>query len=523
MLAGHALRRNTARTEAETSVAGADASVAGADAEAQTSPEKSPEMPPGEESTSISTSTSTSKEAAQAAAAAEATAATTAHHIDELLQLFPSLQHGMDVNPKFTLGPTGCEYTSGLGAFDIMGVDLVHGWLVDIDQEPEVASVIGSNSYNQLVEMQIKGNEAMENADKLTRKINDLLSDEGADDVTNVNKDAENGGTIEEKSTNGDEEEEKMEIQPVKNIHQSQKEKERELDNIQQELSRQNDIAHQGTIVRQFLDTTSHQLTYTGLMELHSHVQEGRMCVFFRNNHFATLTKHEGTLYLLVTDLGYAGVKEVVWEKLDDISGDTDLYDGTFCRSQVTNIHPVANGHSLSPEQLLAQRGQSDADYQLALELSRNDQGGTSNTLAQREGDLVAAATELSLREYNNSPRGNGTVVDIPRLGGNVENQTITENSNGDQQLSGLQTISDEERDRRLAMQLQQDLDAADNREAQRQQQQARENANTNQGIQRQRQQQARGNIYTNQEIQAQEMRRRRTARESPSSGCYIC
>ena len=57
-------------------------------------------------------------------AAAATMEATTAHHINELLTLFPSLQHGMDVNPKFTLGPTGCEYTNGLGAFDIMGVDL---------------------------------------------------------------------------------------------------------------------------------------------------------------------------------------------------------------------------------------------------------------------------------------------------------------------------------------------------------------------------------------------------------------
>ena len=61
----------------------------------------------------------------------DATDSTSSYHIDELLKLFPSLQYGMDVNPKFTIGPTGVEYTKELSAFDLMGVELVHGWLID--------------------------------------------------------------------------------------------------------------------------------------------------------------------------------------------------------------------------------------------------------------------------------------------------------------------------------------------------------------------------------------------------------
>ena len=60
---------------------------------------------------------------------------------------------------------------------------------------------------------------------------------------------------------------------------------------MQQEVQKHTEIANQGSLVKQFLDTTSHQLTYVGLTELHSHVKEGSLCVFFRNNHFATLTK----------------------------------------------------------------------------------------------------------------------------------------------------------------------------------------------------------------------------------------
>lgn len=35
-------------------------------------------------------------------------------------------------------------------------------------------------------------------------------------------------------------------------------------------------------------------------------------------------------LYLLVTDLGYLNEKDVVWERLDGVDGDTQLCDGGF-------------------------------------------------------------------------------------------------------------------------------------------------------------------------------------------------
>lgn len=42
------------------------------------------------------------------------------------------------------------------------------------------------------------------------------------------------------------------------------------------------------------------------------------LCVFFRNNHFNTLYKHNGELYILVTDQGYAQ-EAIVWEKLNQV------------------------------------------------------------------------------------------------------------------------------------------------------------------------------------------------------------
>ena len=46
-------------------------------------------------------------------------------------------------------------------------------------------------------------------------------------------------------------------------------------------------------IAEQFLESTATQLTYYGLCELNMVVQEGELCVFFRNNHFCTLFKRK--------------------------------------------------------------------------------------------------------------------------------------------------------------------------------------------------------------------------------------
>lgn len=48
-----------------------------------------------------------------------------------------------------------------------------------------------------------------------------------------------------------------------------------------------------GIVAEQFLSSTATQLTYHGLCELTSTVQEGELCVFFRNNHFSTMIKYK--------------------------------------------------------------------------------------------------------------------------------------------------------------------------------------------------------------------------------------
>lgn len=80
-------------------------------------------------------------------------------------------------------------------------------------------------------------------------------------------------------------------------------------------------LLREGEIIESFLSLTASQLTYLGLLSLHQRIRERQLAVFFRNNHFSTMFRFEGQLYLLVTDLGYQHEPSVVWELLDEIDG----------------------------------------------------------------------------------------------------------------------------------------------------------------------------------------------------------
>ncbi|XP_058636543.1 ubiquitin carboxyl-terminal hydrolase MINDY-2 isoform X3 [Onychostoma macrolepis] len=124
------------------------------------------------------------------------------------------------------------------------------------------------------------------------------------------------------------------------------------------------ELAGEGFVAEQFLNSTATQLTYHGLCELTSTVQEGELCVFFRNNHFSTMTKFKAQLYLLVTDQGFLTEEKVVWESLHNVDG-----DGNFCDSEF-RLRPPSD-----PETVYrGQQDQIDQDYLMALSLQQEQQ-----------------------------------------------------------------------------------------------------------------------------------------------------
>ncbi|KAL8543812.1 hypothetical protein ACS0TY_004391 [Phlomoides rotata] len=86
----------------------------------------------------------------------------------------------------------------------------------------------------------------------------------------------------------------------------------------------------QGEFIRSFMKNSASQLTVYGLFCLQDQVKEREICVFFRNNHFNTMFKYEGDLYILATDQGYINQPDLVWEKLNEVNGDSVYMTGNF-------------------------------------------------------------------------------------------------------------------------------------------------------------------------------------------------
>ncbi|KAL8645264.1 MAG: hypothetical protein Q9226_007377 [Calogaya cf. arnoldii] len=87
------------------------------------------------------------------------------------------------------------------------------------------------------------------------------------------------------------------------------------------------------TSIKYFLTSSPTQLTDYGLDTLTETLRPGTIAILFRNDHFSTLFKEprSGRIFTLVTDLGYAGHDEVVWESLIDISGEgSEFFSGDF-------------------------------------------------------------------------------------------------------------------------------------------------------------------------------------------------
>lgn len=85
--------------------------------------------------------------------------------------------------------------------------------------------------------------------------------------------------------------------------------------------------------IKSFLHTSATQLTPWGLEVITKAMRPGSVAILFRNDHFSTLYRHPQTLeiFALVTDAGYAGHEEIVWESLCDVNGEcSEFFSGDF-------------------------------------------------------------------------------------------------------------------------------------------------------------------------------------------------
>ncbi|XP_062367267.1 ubiquitin carboxyl-terminal hydrolase MINDY-1 isoform X2 [Cinclus cinclus] len=150
-------------------------------------------------------------------------------------------------------------------------------------------------------------------------------------------------------------------------------------------------LVSEGLVAEQFLESTASQLTFHGLCELTARAREGELGVFFRNNHFSTMIKHKGHLYLLVTDQGFLQEEGVVWESLHSVDGDSCFCDTEFHLSRA----PGKEGATAAPLDHRLQQRQVDQDYMVALSLQQRQGQDPPSMLSDLE-----LARQLQHEEY---------------------------------------------------------------------------------------------------------------------------
>lgn len=242
-------------------------------------------------------------------------------------------------------------------------------------------------------------------------------------------------------------------------------------------LSKATAILEDGPVLEEFLNSTASQLTYYGLVKLHEGVRERQLCVFFRNNHFSTLFKYDGALYLLVTDAGYLDEPNVVWERLNDIDGDTEYLDAQFRSLNVSETRQQtiiseqekarsrqiqeANGEQLSADQSGEMTGDMDPDFLFALRLQQQEEAiakrvspsgsprgvrKTSGANASHVSEAEAAAMEQTLQEANESDEDLSSIAEVQQYErvGNDSNEP-SENESFPMTVDGEIVLTEEE------------------------------------------------------------------------------
>lgn len=180
----------------------------------------------------------------------------------------------------------------------------------------------------------------------------------------------------------------------------------------------------QGTLedigtIKAFFASNATQLTPYGLQTITNSVAPGAVAILFRNDHFSTLYRHPDTLQLLqlVTDSGYAGHEEVVWESLIDVNGENaEFFSGDFRlvggptsslpSSSQQASHPSGDGWTTVPGRRSSPQistthqdhspqspttEQEDHDLALALQLQEEEEERHRNEVERRRRE-----TELS-------------------------------------------------------------------------------------------------------------------------------
>ena len=300
-------------------------------------------------------------------------------NVSDAMAALPALATGLDVNVGFR-HPLDFEFTPQLAIFDLLDVTLCHAWVIDPD-DAQARAAVGGRSYNQLMERMIELVSAPpEPPEKSLRNgvhhANGVVwkavsppppPDADADDSdplgVNLSRlrvghdsppertdDDHGGGEITAATTSGRSDASAM------------------------------DATTERLVIEDFLARSASQLTPHGLRAARDRVKENELVVFFRNNHFSTVFKKDGALYLLVTDQGYLNESDVVWEALapadDGVGGGGGGGGGGVTHAAGTFVNGRFEAFAPHLDPAEEQRRATEEDARIAAAMLASSGGG---------------------------------------------------------------------------------------------------------------------------------------------------
>ncbi|KAL9609095.1 MAG: hypothetical protein Q9167_006109 [Letrouitia subvulpina] len=145
--------------------------------------------------------------------------------------------------------------------------------------------------------------------------------------------------------------------------------------------------------VKYFLNSSPTQLTDYGLDTITETLAPGSVAILFRNDHFSTLYKYPrtGQIFTLVTDMGYAGHDEVVWESLVDVTGEgSEFFSGDF--------RPVGNHMPSQNKQVSNATGSDDVGW---TTVSRTGGHGSSKNALPKGSKDRSSDTSSTMNAFS--------------------------------------------------------------------------------------------------------------------------
>jgi hypothetical protein len=120
--------------------------------------------------------------------------------LNDVLEILPSLAHGLDLNVKFD-NIFSFEFTKELSVFDGLDIPVVHGWVVD-PQDKKSSEVFKTFSYNHVINQLVEYKTLLEKYKPILQikevsndsKMADIIRDQHIEKMKSANLDDANLG-----------------------------------------------------------------------------------------------------------------------------------------------------------------------------------------------------------------------------------------------------------------------------------------------------------------------------------------